>query len=55
MTDAPDAPAVDALADLRVFRLADAAWTEFAAILDRPAERVPELVKLFDEQSPWDK
>lgn len=43
------------LADRRVFRLDDASWTEFAAILDRPAKRIPELAKLLNESAPWDK
>lgn len=47
--------AEDALADRRVFRLDDAAWTEFNAILDRPAERIPELAKLLGERAPWDE
>lgn len=47
--------AEDALADRRAFRLDDAAWTEFAAILDRPAQRIPELAKLLSEQAPWDE
>ena len=47
--------AEDTLADRRVFRLDDAAWVEFSAILDRPAERVPELAKLLSERAPWDE
>jgi uncharacterized protein (DUF1778 family) len=47
--------AEDTLADRRAFRLDDAAWTEFAAILDRPAERIAELAKLLNEPAPWDK
>jgi uncharacterized protein (DUF1778 family) len=47
--------AEDTLADRRAFRLDDAAWTEFAAILDRPAERIPELATLLNEPAPWDK
>ena len=47
--------AEDTLADRRVFRLDDAAWTEFNAILDRPAQRIPELAKLLNEPAPWDK
>jgi uncharacterized protein (DUF1778 family) len=45
--------AEDTLADRRVFRLDDAAWAEFSAILDRPAERIPELSKLLNERAPW--
>lgn len=47
--------AEDTLADRRVFRLDDAAWTEFNAILDRPAKRIPELARLLDEPAPWNK
>lgn len=46
--------AEDALADRRVFRLDDAAWAEFTATLDRPAQRIPELAKLLSERAPWD-
>ncbi len=47
--------AEDTLADRRVFRLDDAAWAEFAAILDRPARPIPELAALLNEPAPWDK
>lgn len=47
--------AEDTLADRRVFRLSDAAWTEFSAILDRPARRIPELAKLLGQRPPWDE
>ena len=47
--------AEDTLADRRVFRLDEAAWAEFSAILDRPAQRIPELAKLLDEQTAWDE
>ena len=47
--------AEDTLADRRVFRLDDAAWNEFTAILDRPAKRIPDLAKLLNEPAPWDK
>lgn len=47
--------AENTLADRRAFRLDDAAWAEFSAILDRPAERVPELAKLLSERAPWDE
>lgn len=53
VTTAAVARAEDTLADRRVFRLDDAAWTEFAAILDRPAKRIPELAELLDEPAPW--
>ena len=49
------ARAEDTLADRRVFRLNDAAWTEFNAILDRPAKSIPELVNLLNEPAPWDE
>ncbi len=55
VTTAAVSRAEDTLADRRVFRLDDAAWTEFAAILDRPAKRIPELAALLGEQAPWDK
>jgi uncharacterized protein (DUF1778 family) len=55
VTTAAVTRAEDTLADRRAFRLDDAAWTEFAAILDRPAERIPELAKLLNEPAPWDK
>ena len=47
--------AEDTLADRRVFRLDNAAWAEFTAILDRPAQRIPELAKLLNERAPWDE
>lgn len=47
--------AEDTLADRRVFRLDDAAWADFAAILDRPAQRVPELTELLNHRAPWDE
>lgn len=47
--------AQDTLADRRVFRLNAAAWTEFNAILDRPAKRIPELARLLNKPAPWDK
>lgn len=55
VTSAAVARAVDTLADRRVFRLDAAAWTEFAAILDRPAKRIPELATLLNEPASWDK
>lgn len=55
VTTAAVARAEDTLADRRVFRLDDAAWAEFAAILDRPAKRMPELAELLSEPAPWDK
>lgn len=47
--------AEDTLADRQVFRLDDAAWAEFSAILDRPAQRIPELARLLNERAPWDE
>lgn len=47
--------AEDALADRRVFRLDDDAWVDFTAILDRPAQRIPELTRLLREHAPWDE
>ena len=55
VTSAAVARAEDTLADRRVFRLPDLAWTEFAAILDRPAQDIPELVALLNEKAPWEK
>lgn len=55
VTSAAVARAEDTLADRRVFRLDDAAWAEFNAILDRPAKRFPELANLLNEPAPWDK
>ena len=54
VTTAAVSRAEDTLADRRVFRLDDAAWTEFAAILDRPAKRIPELAELLNDPAPWD-
>lgn len=55
VTAAAVARAADTLADRRVFRLDDAAWKDFAAILDRPARRIPELAALLTEPAPWDQ
>lgn len=55
VTTAAVARAEDTLADRRVFRLDDFAWAEFDAILDRPAQRIPELATLLAEQPPWDE
>lgn len=55
VTTAAVARAEDTLADRRVFRLGDAAWAEFTAILDRPAERNPALAKLLRTPAPWDQ
>jgi uncharacterized protein (DUF1778 family) len=50
------AHARDVLADRRLFVLDDAAWTEFLAVLDRPAVvHKPRLKKLFAEPSPFDE
>ena len=55
VTSAALTRAEDTLADRRVFRLDDAAWAEFNAILDRPAQRIPELAALLAEPAPWDQ
>lgn len=55
VTSAAVARAEDALAARRVFRLDDDAWAEFTAILDRPAQRIPELSALLNERAPWDE
>jgi uncharacterized protein (DUF1778 family) len=47
------AHARDVLADRRLFRLDDAAWNEFQALLDRPAVHNPRLEKLLGEAPPW--
>ena len=47
--------AEDTLADRRVFRLDEKAWTEFAAVLDRPARRIPELADMVARPAPWDE
>lgn len=58
LTDFVTTAAIDraenTLADRRVFRLDDAAWEEFTAILDRPARRIPELAELLNSPAPWD-
>lgn len=43
------AHAHDVLADRKLFLLDDAAWDEFLAILDRPAEPKPRLAALLSE------
>jgi len=55
VTTAALAHAEDALADRRVFRLDDAAWAEFTALLDRPAEHNTALAELLHLPAPWDK
>jgi uncharacterized protein (DUF1778 family) len=45
----------DVLADRRLFRLDDAAWAEFQALLDRPVAVNPRLAKLLSEAPPWEK
>ncbi|QIM16473.1 DUF1778 domain-containing protein [Leucobacter insecticola] len=47
--------AEDTLVDRRLFRLDDQAWAEFSAILDRPAQRLPELAALLNDPAPWDE
>lgn len=51
----PLARAKDTFADRRVFRLDDTAWTEFNTILNRPAQRIPELAALLADSAPWDQ
>ena len=41
----------DVLADRRLFRLDDAAWTDFLTLLDRPVEYKPNLSKLLAEDT----
>ena len=41
------------LADRRYFALDEATWTEFQALLDRPAVHKPALDKLFAQPEPW--
>lgn len=41
----------DVLADRRLFRLSDAAWSEFLAVLDRPVQFKPHLAKLLAKES----
>ncbi|MDR0489385.1 MAG: DUF1778 domain-containing protein [Propionibacteriaceae bacterium] len=55
VTTAAIVQAENTLADRRVFRLDDSAWTEFLAILDRPAVRIEALSTLLAEPAPWDK
>lgn len=45
----------EVLADRRLFRLDDAAWNEFQALLDRPAGPNPQLKKLLEAKPPWEK
>jgi uncharacterized protein (DUF1778 family) len=42
------------LADRRLFRLDDAAWTEFQALLDAPVRSNPRLEKLLATTPPWE-
>lgn len=55
VTSAALSDAEDALADRRRFRLDFAAWSDFAGILDRPAEPIPELTELFEGSAPWER
>jgi uncharacterized protein (DUF1778 family) len=47
--------AQDVLADRRIFLVADAAWQEFQAVLDRPVSYKPRLAKLMSEASVFDE
>ncbi|WP_256839713.1 DUF1778 domain-containing protein [Ornithinimicrobium faecis] len=55
VTTAAVTRAEDTLADRRIFHLDDDAWAEFSQILDRPAQRIPELSRLLNEPAPWDQ
>ena len=48
------ARAEEALADRRLFRLSDLAWTQFTMLLDEPGRPIPELVDLLNDPAPWD-
>lgn len=41
------------LADRRFFGIDDAAWAEFNALLERPAEHKAKLEKLLSQPEPW--
>jgi uncharacterized protein (DUF1778 family) len=47
--------AEDVLADRREFRLADAQWSAFVAMLDRPPTERPRLRRLLTEPSVLDR
>lgn len=49
--DAVVSRARDVLADQLLFRLGDAAWAEFLAVLDRPVVHKPRLERLFATES----
>ena len=49
--DAAVSHAQDVLLDRRLFMLDDAAWTEFAAVLERPVVHKPRLERLFARES----
>ena len=53
VTAAAMSRADETLADRRVFRIADLAWAEFTAELDRPGRRIPELADLLSRPAPW--
>lgn len=46
--------AEDTLADRRIFRLDDDAWSEFSQLLDRQPRSVPALISLLRDRAPWD-
>lgn len=52
LLDAGMAAAAEALADRRVFILADAQWRAFQEALDRPVRHKPRLAKLLSEPGP---
>lgn len=55
VTMAAVAMAEDTLADRRVFRIDAMAWQDFVAVLDRPAQPIPELAALLADVAPWDE
>lgn len=55
VTTAAVSRAQDELADRRVFRLDPAQWSEFTAMLDRPARTIPELAEFLSTPAPWDR
>jgi uncharacterized protein (DUF1778 family) len=47
--------AFDALADRRVFQLAEADWKAFTAALDAPPKNNPRLRKLLGRKPAWER
>lgn len=54
MLDSATVAAEHVLADRRFFAIADEAWNEFEAALDRPAVFKPSLHALLHEESPFE-